>query len=518
MVRTQARAAAEPFTAARERFEELVLHLQTAEVLAMTHGDFERELEKEGRELLRRLYQGYLDSRGLGEAKGPVVGVDGIERSRPRVQERTLTSAFGDVKVTRTGYGAEGVASLRPLDSELNLPPERYSHRVRQRVAEEAAKNSFDEVVKALEQTTGAQVPKRQVEELAVRAAQDFEPFYEDRKAQAPEPGSGALLVLSADGKGVVMRTEDLREETRNAAEQRVHKMEKRLSPGEKRHAKRMATVAAVYTIEPFIRTPEDFVKELAPVRETPGHRPKPENKRVWASLEQTPEQVIEEAFKEARHRDPKGAKTWVALVDGNETQLGLLGTMSRRFGVTLAVVVDIIHVLEYLWKAAFALHGKGSHEVEAWVTQRFLQLLKGRAVQVAAGIRRSATKRQLSEQQRGPMDDCADYLLKYQHYLRYDKYLAAGLPIATGVIEGACRHLIKDRMDITGARWSLKGAEAVLRLRALRSSGDFEEYWRFHEAQEHQRHHAAQYAHGLVPPTDKPRLGMGRGRLRVVK
>jgi hypothetical protein len=518
MVRTQARTVAEPYAPARETFEELVLHLQTDEVLAMTHGDFERELEKQGRELLRRLYQGYLDSRGLGEVKGPVVGVDGVERSKLREQERTLTSTFGDVKVTRTGYGAEGVASLRPLDGELNLPPERYSHRVRQRVAEEAAKNSFDEVVKVLEQTTGAQVPKRQVEELAMRAAQDFEPFYESRKTQAPEPGSGALLVLSTDGKGVVMRTEDLREETRKAAEQRVHKMEKRLSPGEKRYAKRMATVAAVYTIEPFIRTPEDFVKELAPVRQTPGQRPRPENKRVWASLEQTPEQVIEEAFKEAQHRDPKGEKTWVALVDGNETQLSLLGEMSKRFGATLTVVVDIIHVLEYLWKAAFALHGKGSPEVEAWVTQRFLQLLKGRAVQVAAGIRRSATKRQLSEQQRGPVDDCADYLLKYQYYLRYDRYLAAGLPIATGVIEGACRHLIKDRMDITGARWSLKGAEAVLRLRALRSSGDFEEYWQFHEAQEHQRHHAAQYVHGLIPPTDKPRLSEGRGRLRVVK
>lgn len=518
MVRMQARAVAEPFAPAREKFEELVLHLQTEDVLAMTHGDFERELEEQGRELLRRLYQGYLEGRGPGEVKGPVVGIDGVERPRQREQERTLTSAFGDVKVTRTGYGAEGVTSLRPLDGELNLPPERYSHRVRQRVAEEAAKNSFDEVVKTLEQTTGAQVPKRQVQEMVERAAQDFAAFYEDRKTQATEPGSGTVLVLSADGKGVVMRTEDLRDETRKAAERRSHKMEKRLSPGEKRHAKRMATVAAVYTIAPFVRAPEDFVKELAPVRAAPGNRPKPENKRVWASLEQTPEQVIEEAFKEARHRDPKGEKTWVALVDGNETQLSLLGAIAKRFAVTLIVVIDIIHVLEYLWKAAFALHGRGSPDVEAWVTERFLQVLKGRAVQVAAGIRRSATKRQLSEQQRGPMDDCAGYLLKYQDYLRYDKYLAAGLPIATGVIEGACRHLIKDRMDLTGARWSLKGAEAVLRLRALRSSGDFEEYWRFHEAQEHQRHHAAQYAQGFVPPTYKPRLGKGGGRLRVVK
>jgi len=98
-------------------------------------------------------------------------------------------------------------------------------------------------------------------------------------------------------------------------------------------------------------------------------------------------------------------------------------------------------------------------------------------------------------------VDKCANYLLKYAEFLRYDQYLVSGLPIATGVIEGACRHLIKDRMDLTGARWSLQGAEAVLRLRSLRSSGDFEEYWRFHEKEELERNHVTRYA-GPIPLT----------------
>ena len=134
-------------------------------------------------------------------------------------------------------------------------------------------------------------------------------------------------------------------------------------------------------------------------------------------------------------------------------------------------------------------------------MTERLVRLLHGHSSHVAAGIRRSATLRKLSSEQRIPVDKCADYLLKYAEFLRYDQYLMAGLPIATGVIEGACRHLIKDRMDLTGARWSLGGAEAVLRLRSLRSSGDFEEYWRFHIERELERNHSVRYA-GPIPLT----------------
>ena len=363
---------------------------------------------------------------------------------------------------------------------------------------------------------TGTPVAKRQVEELVARAAQDFDAFYAGRQATAAARGpTGAVLVLTADGKGVVMRPADLREATRQAAARRTHKLATRLSKGEKRQAKRMATVAAVYTIAPYVRTPEDVVRGMAPLRATeePG-RPRPERKRVWASLQHPPAAVLEEAFREAAHRDPERAKTWVAVVDGNKPQLALLQKLARQRRIALTVVLDVIHVVEYLWKAALAFHAEGSPALEAWVTARLLQVLRGRASHVAAGIRRSATLRQLSARVRKPADACANYLLTHAPYLRYDQYLAAGLPIASGVIEGACRHLVTDRMDLTGARWSLAGAEAVLRLRALRSSRDFDEYWGFHEAQEHQRNPASRYANGTVVPV---RDGM-RAHLRVIK
>jgi len=151
-------------------------------------------------------------------------------------------------------------------------------------------------------------------------------------------------------------------------------------------------------------------------------------------------------------------------------------------------------------------------------VSRRLLEILRGHSSRVAGGIRRSATLRGLSLVEREAADKCCGYLLKYGPYLRYDPCLAAGTPIATGVIEGACRHLVKDRMELTGARWSLAGAEAVLRLRALRTSGDFDEYWQFHEVREYERNHVAQYADGKVPAVKKSGIHGPKPNLRIVK
>jgi hypothetical protein len=325
------------------------------------------------------------------------------------------------------------------------------------------------------------------------------------------------VLVISVDGKGVVMRTEDLREQTRKAAAARRHKMGTRLSKGEKRNAKRMATVAALYTIRPFVRRPEDLVVESSAARaETP--RPRPEQKRVWASIEKSPQQVIEALFQEARYRDPRHDKIWASLVDGNKSQIRLLRKMARKNGTDLTIIVDVIHVIEYLWDAGRAFHSKAGPELEKWVQQRLVEILRGKAGFVAGGMRRSATRRALSPETRKPVDTCARYLLNHSPYLRYDRYLSQGLPIATGVIEGACRHLVKDRMAVTGARWSLIGAEAVLRLRALRASHDFDVYWRFHEAREYERNHQALYAGGIVPPTVAPLPIRKRAHLKTIK
>ena len=507
------------FLASLERFESMVGLVDSAKGYSMTISELERELELAARELIRTMLQEHLDRRAPGEAEGPVRGADRIERDRMQYHERNIETVFGTVRAGRTGYGAEGAESLHPLDAALNLPEELYSLGVRRRVAEEVAKSSFDEVGETIARHTGANVGKRQLRELTERAAQDFDLFYQTRRECAgTEQANGSIVVISVDGKGVVMRREDLREATRKAAVSKSHRLSKRLSKGEKRNAKRMAAVAVTYTIEPNIRTPEEVIRSMAPIHEIePRKRPAPELKRVWASLEKSPERVIEEAFQEALFRDPGRKKSWVALVDGNKTQIEILSEKAREHEVDLSIVLDFIHVSEYVWSAGHAFHAEDSPDLQPWVAERLLQILRGKSSGVAAGMRRSATLQKLAAGKREAVDRCANYLLKYRPYLRYGVCLEKGFPIATGVIEGACRHLVKDRMDLTGARWSLRGAEAVLRLRALRSCGDFDEYWEFHESLARQRNHASKYANNSPPSVKVPSLSP-KPAFRIIK
>jgi hypothetical protein len=509
-----------PFEKSEELFTTLTTQLQSDPVLRLTHSELERLLETESRKLFCQLLQEHLDYRGPGEAMGKVMGNGGVERTSARPRERSLKTIFGGVKVSRLGYSAHGEESMFPRDAELNLPPELYSHQVQRRAADEVIKGSFDQAACAILSTTGTSVPKRQLEQLASRSAVDFDSFYTGRGSNAAREAeqTGPILVLSTDGKGIVMREKDLREATRKAAATGKHKMSKRLSRGEKDNRKRMAQVATVFTIAAFMRAPEDVVEDYRSLQDAGEKkvRPKPEHKRVWASVAKEPDEVIEDMFEEALRRDPSMAKQWVALVDGNAKQISLIRQTAKKLGLGITIVMDVIHVLEYLWSAGIALHGEGNSGTQRWVSQRFLEILRGHSSDVAAGMRRSATLRNMSAGKRKAIDACARYLLNHREFLRYDQYLMDGFPIASGVIEGACRYLVKDRMDITGACWGLESAEAVLKLRALRSSGDLDEYWSFHEKAEQVRNHLDLYQ-GAPPPTRLPLKARSPYFLRLV-
>jgi hypothetical protein len=503
---------ANTFTRSRAHTVEVEGTLGGAEMIRKPHSDVEDFLEAKGREWARLMYEEHLALRAALERRNEVVGADGRTRASARDSERQLQTVLGRVPVPRLAYQAPGAEDLHPMDGALNLPREMFSHGIRRMVAKEVARASFDEVVEIVRDYTGSTIAKRQVEELAVRAAQDFDAFYE-QKAATRDPKDD-LLVISTDGKGIVMRHEDLREGTRLAAERSVRKLETRLTPGEKRGRKRMAQVATVYSIAPFVRSPADLVHPLRDRTQTEAKRPRPTDKRVWASVEKSGRAVIREAFDEALRRDPTRARRWVVLVDGEPRQLRAVKKEARRAGVEVTILVDLVHVLEYVWDAARALFGESNAKAESWVGDRLLALLSGRSGgNVARTIRWwAARQKELTPQASEAIDVACDYLADRTRtrLMHYQQALRDGLPIATGVIEGACRYLVKDRMDRTGARWSLTGAEAVLRLRAVRASSDFDAYWSFHLAQEHARNHTSRYQDATVPdplPPPKPRL-----------
>jgi hypothetical protein len=488
------------FERSQALFGELIEWAAGEEALGLEHSQLEARLAEDARELARQVLQDQLDLRARVEQRADgVIGSDGTpRRSVERGHERDLHTVLGEVQVTRLAYRAAGSENLYPADAQLNLPPVRHSHGIRRLAALEAPRSSFEDGQAAIVRQTGQQIGTRQLRALTLAAAQDVGAFYAQRERTVPDGKD--LLVLSCDAKGVVMRPEALREQTRTQAQNASGKLKTRLSKGEKTNRKRMAEIVTVYELTPEPRTAAEILPDPDNPPAAASTRPKAKNKWLKASVTDDARAVIAEMFNEADRRDPEHKLTWVALVDGNNHQIDRIKAEARKRKITIPIVVDFIHVLEYLWSGCWCFFAEGDPAAERWVSDKARQVLDGRAGIVAAAIRRKATTLGLDANQRKNADRCADYLLAKRPYLDYPTALTTGSPIATGVIEGACRHLVKDRMDITGARWGLAGAEAILTLRALITNGDFDQYWTFHLAQEHRRVHAAGYALGVIP------------------
>ncbi|MHB1447414.1 MAG: ISKra4 family transposase [Acidimicrobiales bacterium] len=486
------------FSATFAQLNKLAGFLATDGAMAMEHSEIEAHIWTEGMEVLRLLFQDHFDLRAVREPRlEDVVDAHGVAHGAVETgQARDLESRFGTVVVGRSAYRHKGADNLYPADATANLPPERYSHGLRELAAIEASRGSFAEATAAIPRTSAAKVPKRQVEALTRRAAVDFDAFFYTATAPVPEPDD--VVVLSADGKGIVMRPDGLRAATAARAAQSESKLRGRLSKGEKRDRKRMAEVGAVYVIEPVPRRPADVMAHRGdgPTKEAP----RAVDKWLTASVAEDTATVISRVFDEAERRDPDHSHVWVALVDGNNHQIHSIEAEAAAREIDVVILCDWIHVLEYLWSSAWSFFTEGDPAAEEWVHEKAIDVLSGRASIVAAAIRRKATTLDLDDATRKNADVCADYLLAKVPYLDYPTALAAGWPIGTGVIEGAVRHVVRDRMDVTGARWGLEGAEAVLKLRALRANDCWAEYWPFHLAQERMRVHESRYLDGVVP------------------
>lgn len=475
-----AESLSEYYISSFDSLDKLAAHISSAEFSEASFGDVEAIIQKKGQEILRLLAQGYLSQRTAEEVKKEfVVGEDGIRRNRRRTgSSRKIESRFGEVELSRIGYFGQFVGSVFPLDAELNLSPNKYSHGLQNEIAHLVAVDSFDETLESLERQGGGMLPKRQLQDVSADIVQDFKEFYEQPLESSVRQGN--ILVITADGKGVSMHNQDLRPATKKQAEEDLRKKKARLQPGEKKGRKRMATVVSVYETSSYQRTPEQILgidEGSSPLR------PKIENKRVWAEITEDMGNALDQGFREALRRDPEQKMEWAVLIDGQTDLIRQVEAQAEKYDVKITVIQDFIHVVEYLWKAVHALYPGKEHAErrEEWVRGRTLEILKGNAQSVASGLRRAATRRGLDENERTSSDTAANYIEKNQKRLRYEEALSKGLPIATGVIEGACRHLVKDRMDLTGARWRLKSADAVLKLRALKTSGDLKDYLSFH-------------------------------------
>ena len=468
--------------AAAQEFALLEAWLASPGALQLPLHQIESQQQTKGREVQRLLLQAHLHRRGDGDV-GPALRVSQdtgtVLYTHRRLRTRSLKTIFGPVEITRMGYSHPGTPSIYPLDQTLALPARSFSYELQRRLVKAAVQNPFHESVETIADLTGVSVPKRSLEEILRDAAQDFDAFYQQRTLK---PANGSLLVAAVDSKGIPMVKPGDTQPT------------VRLTKGQKANRKRMATVAAVFTRAPWARTPEQVVESLFRIQrpdaasgQTPPH---PENKRVWASLLKGKTAVFQEVAEEIQRRDPSQSMTRLALTDGERA---LQIRVDQKLNVTL--ILDLMHVLEKLWKAAYVFHTEGSLEAELWVLDRTLRILFGEVGQVVKGIRQSVTKRRLSGAKRKTLCGIADYLHRNRTRMRYDEYLANGWPIASGPVEGACKNLIKDRMERSGMRWTEKMAEAVVQLRAIYLSGDLDRYWSFHIAKDQERLHPSRWS-----------------------
>jgi len=467
-----ATASSTPDHAAIHCFLSIRDWLAETETLSLPLHSVEAQQRDKGRELQRLLLQAHLDRRGDGDV-GPALLVNGSLHNHRRMHRRTIRTLVGQVFVDRLAYSRNGSASTHPLDEALQLPARSFSYDLQKHLMKAAVQGPFQESLDRIHDIAGFPIHKRSLEAMIKEAAQDFDAFYRCRPVGTPDPAA-CLLLAAVDGKGIPL--------VRQPPPTRSLRPIKGPKPG----GKKMATVATVFYRAPWIRSPTQVVGSLF---RTTNHStytdppPRPEHKRVWASLRKTKADVLDEVQNEVVRRDPHAVLRRLVITDGDRS---LQTLVNKKLKITL--ILDLLHVLDYVWQAASVLCEEGSPQAEICARLACSRILEGNVSQVIKGLRQTVTKRKLIGSDRETLLRAANYFDHNKDYMRYNEYLADGLPIASGPVEGACKHLIKDRMERSGMRWTEPMAEAIVQLRAAYLSGDFEAYWDFHIRQDQAR------------------------------
>jgi hypothetical protein len=463
--------------------------------------EVERDLWGQLLAMGRQAMQCFLDLVGDGEQGAALTLPDG--RPLKRLQERhgrDYRSIFGVFRLERVVYGTRKGRKIEhvPLDARLQLPASEFSYVLQDWAQALAVENAFAPVADTLERILGLRISVDSLERMNRQMAAWVDEF----RAEQPAPTiaeEGEILVATADGKGVPM----VREGDRTPAGRPRRK-------GEKANKKQMATLGAVYSVDPKHRTAEEVVaalfRERRPREAWSDPEPVAEQRRLCASLsyedpsgwidgEDWVFQWMEEEV--ATRRSPE--QPLVCLMDGQES---LWGARQRRLPRDEDVVdiLDLLHVTPRIWQAAYLFHAEGSAAAEEFVRHRLLAILRGRAGYVIGGLRQMASKHKLRGTPLRKLRVICNFLQKNLPRMRYAEYLAAGYPIASGVIEGACRHVVKDRMERAGMRWVVAGAQAMLDLRTTYVNGEWDAYQKYRIERERQELYPHQKSQKVTP------------------
>ena len=445
-----------------------------------------RDLLAMGLDLLRAFLALSGDGDAGPELTVPGDGPDDPPQVLPRLDEprcRPYLSIFGATEIERIGYGHDRLEAA-PLDARLHLPRRQYSYLFQQWLGLFVVDDAHAEALKKLQTILGLEVAVKASEDLNREQGSDVEPF-QNHLATPAATEEGPILVVTADCKGVPLVRKALppKETTDTPLPELANP---RRGKGQKANKKKMAAVGAVYTIEPFVRTADEVIDEV--MREKAAkRRPKPTHKRVRAELLVGKVALFLWLSDEVVRRNPTATKPLIFLSDGERA---LHDRQSEYLPENVICVLDLFHVMERLWKVAWCFFEESTQKREAhqWVEKELRMLLEGKVRSVVGGLRQMMTKRKLKGTRRKTIREVTGYFERNQARMKYDEYLAAGYPIGSGVVEGTCRHLVKDRLERAGMRWHPDGAQAMLNLRATYLNGEWDSFWSYHVEQENER------------------------------
>ena len=441
-----------------------------------TAHEIEGQLWREMLAMGQQLMQLFFTTQEQHEVKRRVYETGGIEYPYIGQRDRKYVSLFGDVTVLRAGYWCKGLESQFPLDDQLSLPQRSFSDLVQERISELTVMMTYEEAVTVFSKWLGWELPKRSSEQINTDHANYVTAYYE-RQPVPDIPTDNTILVVSADGKGIPITRKD------------SPPPEARRGRGDKKTAKKEATVTALYTISPYKRSPDDIIRALVPGYSTEPSalppRPKPTSKQVLGTLAGQ-KIAFEQLAKQVERRSSEQISHYVALVDGNR---GLKNRVQQDLP-HFTLIVDIIHVTEYLWDAANTLLGETHPMRVLWMQDALRCLLEDNLDRLLNHLNYQLAG--MSKRKQITLKKVIRYLSNNRDYMHYQDYLAKGYPIGTGVIEGACRHLVKDRFERAGMRWSMVGAQVMLDLRAVYLNGDWDDFQRFRRRLAHRERYGS--------------------------
>jgi hypothetical protein len=438
---------------------------------SMEIGEVERHLLSLVMAVGRTALQEFVALKGSGYAGKEIIDAQGNRCPYVRDRQCAYRSIFGTISVQRAYYHAVGSEGEFPLDGELNLPDRGYSYLVQEFSSRLAISMSYKSAQEILNSFFPVKMPIRSLESIVGDLPGEVDQFYEKQAPPDVDP-QAVVTVATVDKKGVVIRKPGTGESGVESVPANPDK------PGKKK----MATVISTYVTQRHVRTPDDIVGEISDEGRS-GSKPKPQNKFTWGSLTEGPEETVASLKKSVDQRLP-GGNELVCLLDGERS----LWALVYAYFPTAFFVLDIFHVLEHLGKAALCFYDEGCPQARQFVTERLRMLLQGKAGRMIGGLKQMLSKHELSGAKKHCLEQVIGYFERNRKHMRYEICLARGYPIGSGVVEGACRNLINDRLELTGMSWTLRGAESVIRLRAVNINKNWDDFWTYRRRRERQR------------------------------